>query len=193
MSVRHALLALLVDGPRYGYQLKMEFERATGQAWSLNIGQVYSTLQRLERDKLIKADGPPDHEGRQSYLLTPSGNDEVDAWLSEPLATPGTSRDDLAIKVLVSLAATQDRGIDVVAAQRLAAMGQLQALTARKVAGHNSTNADLAAQLQLDRTILMAEAQIRWLDLVEQRVEASGEQANPAEIAVPVDDLRGAQ
>src|SRR5579862_6222018 len=53
MSVRHALLALLSEGPKYGLQLREEFEANTGQVWPLNVGQVYTTLQRLERDGLV--------------------------------------------------------------------------------------------------------------------------------------------
>ena len=50
MSIRHALLALLSEGPKYGLQLRQEFEAGTGEVWPLNVGQVYTTLQRLERD-----------------------------------------------------------------------------------------------------------------------------------------------
>jgi DNA-binding PadR family transcriptional regulator len=50
VSVRHALLALLSEGPKYGLQLREEFEARTGEVWPLNVGQVYTTLQRLERD-----------------------------------------------------------------------------------------------------------------------------------------------
>ena len=57
MSVRHALLALLSEGPKYGLQLRHEFEERTGEVWPLNVGQVYTTLQRLERDGLIESDG----------------------------------------------------------------------------------------------------------------------------------------
>ena len=57
LSVRHALLGLLSEGPKYGLQLREEFEAATGEVWPLNIGQVYTTLQRLERDGLVESDG----------------------------------------------------------------------------------------------------------------------------------------
>ena len=53
MSVRHALLGLLSEGPKYGHQLRQEFETTTGDVWPLNVGQVYTTLQRLERDGLV--------------------------------------------------------------------------------------------------------------------------------------------
>ena len=47
MAVREGLLALLANGPRHGYQLKTGFESATGGMWPLNVGQVYTTLERL--------------------------------------------------------------------------------------------------------------------------------------------------
>src|SRR6202012_3215532 len=57
MSVRHALLALLSEGPKYGLQLRQEFVARTGEVWPLNVGQVYTTLQRLERDGLVESVG----------------------------------------------------------------------------------------------------------------------------------------
>ena len=56
MSVPHALLALLSEGPKYGLRLQNEFESRTGEVWPLNVGQVYTTLQRLERDGLVETD-----------------------------------------------------------------------------------------------------------------------------------------
>jgi hypothetical protein len=53
MSIRHGLLALLESGSRYGYELRASFESSTGATWPLNIGQVYTTLSRLERDGLV--------------------------------------------------------------------------------------------------------------------------------------------
>lgn len=175
MSVKHALLALLADGPRYGYELKVEFERATGHAWPLNIGQVYSTLQRLERDALIQPDGPPDEEGRQSYLLSDTGKHAVAVWLAAPLDSPAADRDELSMKVLMAVATTVGDALDVVGEQRVAAMSHLQMLTARKATLASAPDAGLAARLHLDRIILVAESQIRWLDLVEQRLEVAGE------------------
>lgn len=167
VSVKHALLALMIDGPRYGYELKTEFERVTGSGWVLNIGQVYSTLQRLERDELIEPNGEPDAEGRQSYLLTAHGRRVVQEWLAIPIAPTEADRDELSMKVLIALATAPGSALGVVREQRVAAMSHLQMLTARKTAPIH----DLAARLHLDRTIVVAEAQIRWLDIVEQRLE----------------------
>ena len=60
MSVKQALLALLEQGPMYGYQLRSEFEERTGATWPLNVGQVYTTLARLERDRLVEGTGADD-------------------------------------------------------------------------------------------------------------------------------------
>lgn len=172
MAVKDALLALLADGPRYGYQLKAQFDDATGAGWPLNIGQVYSTLQRLERDGLVEPDGTPDDEGRQPYLLTALGREALEEWIDQPIETQLAGRDEVSMKVLIAVATNVAAPLDVVRDQRVAAMGDLQALTAQKA---KAMDRDLAFRLHLDRTILLAESQIRWLDLVEQRLEASGQ------------------
>lgn len=171
MSVRDALLALLLPGPRHGYQLKAEFEAATGKGWPLNVGQVYSTLQRLERDELVVVDGPPDDEGRQAWKLTPAGIDSISAWIATPPPETATARDELSMKLLIALAVDASPALDLVNEQRTAAMGDLQALTATKT---RMANAPLADVLHLDRTILLAESQVRWLDLVEERLLDAG-------------------
>ena len=102
MSIRYALLALLSSGPKHGFQLAHDFEAGTGEMWPLNTGQVYTTLQRLERDGLVDADD--DAEGPQNvFHLTDAGRDELAEWLRTPpdLATP--PRDELVIKLLVAL------------------------------------------------------------------------------------------
>jgi DNA-binding PadR family transcriptional regulator len=72
VSVRHALLALLSEGPEYGLQLREEFEARTGEVWPLNVGQVYTTLQRLERDGLAESDDA-DSEGPQRRFRITAG------------------------------------------------------------------------------------------------------------------------
>ena len=84
MSVRHALLALLSEGPKYGLQLGQEFEAGTGEVWPLNTGQVYTTLQRLERDGLVESDDAVDEGPQKSFRITDAGRDELHAWLRTP-------------------------------------------------------------------------------------------------------------
>src|SRR5579862_1797376 len=103
MSVRHAFLALLSDGPRYGMQLKEEYEGATGDAWPLNAGQVYTTLQRLERDGLVESDDAGGDERQRDYRITAGGRAELERWLSTPSGAGSPPRDELTTKVLVAL------------------------------------------------------------------------------------------
>jgi DNA-binding PadR family transcriptional regulator len=128
MSIRHSLLALLQDQPRYGYQLRVEFENRTGATWPLNIGQVYTTLDRLERDALVAKEGD-DGEGHVVYSITPAGKDEVRNWFAAPVERNSPPRNELAIKL--ALAVTLP-GVDVQAiiqAQRVASIRALQDYT----------------------------------------------------------------
>src|SRR5580765_5274786 len=102
MSVRHALLALLSEGPKYGLQLREEFESRTGEVWPLNIGQVYTTLQRLERDGLVESDGEGERSQKR-YRITPAGSQGLSDWLRTPPDLVPPPRDELVIKVLVAL------------------------------------------------------------------------------------------
>src|SRR5438270_11068113 len=110
MSIRHALLALLNEGPKYGLQLRQEFEAGTGEVWPLNVGQVYTTLQRLERDGLVESDDPVDDGPQKHFRITAEGADELAEWLRTPPDLSSPPRDELVIKVLVAL---RLRGLDV--------------------------------------------------------------------------------
>jgi DNA-binding PadR family transcriptional regulator len=169
MSIRHGLLALLERGPRHGYQLRAEFDAATGATWPLNVGQVYTTLDRLERDGFVVQDGEPDADGRIAYRLTDAGHAEVRSWFTSPVSAKAAPRDELAIKL--ALAVTTP-GVDVVAVvqtQRSATMTALQELTRFKVKA-SEDGGDLAWSLVLDSLVFRAEAEIRWLDHCEARV-----------------------
>src|SRR5690348_14362416 len=166
MSVKHALLALLEQQPMYGYQLRVEFEQRTGTTWPLNVGQVYTTLTRLERDGLASAEGE-DAEGHVIYQITDAGRDEVAAWFTTPVARTQPPRDELAIKLALAVTVP---GVDVAAViqqQRSATMTALQDYTRlKREAGED----DLAWSLVLDSLVFAAEAEIRWLDHCEARV-----------------------
>lgn len=171
MSVKHSLLALLIDGPRYGAALRTEFEARTGNTWPLNVGQVYTTLNRLERDGLVLSSGERDAEDQTiSYSLTDAGRAEVATWWISPVDRSTTSRDQLAIKLAIAVTVP---GVDltrVVQVQRSATIARLQELTRLKRTTTGDDPHELSWLLVLDSLIFTAEAEARWLDHAEARV-----------------------
>lgn len=165
MSVRQGLLVLLSQQPMYGAQLRAEFEERTGGMWPLNIGQVYTTLGRLQRDGLVVSDGEAD-DRRIEYALTDEGRAEVDRWWSEPSPYGIDPRDELTIKLALGVTMPGVDVADVVQRQREAGLRHLRELTTEKRQGHP----DLAAELVLERRIFDAESMVRWLDHVEDRL-----------------------
>lgn len=160
MSIRHGLLALLSQGPRYGYQLRTEFESSTGATWPLNIGQVYTTLSRMERDGLV-APGEQDEQGRVVYAITTKGEAELEQWFVTPIAQADRPRDELVIKLAMAVTSPGADVARVVQTQRSATMRTLQELTVAK------RNLGVAQRLVLDSMIFRAEAEQRWLDHCE--------------------------
>jgi len=182
MSVKHGLLALLERAPMYGYQLRQEFEASTGSTWPLNVGQVYTTLSRLERDGLVEAQDSTE-ESQRVYAITDDGRVEVRSWFATPVRHESPRRDELAIKLAL---AVRTPGVDIAAviqAQRAATIRTLQEYTrAREAAGD-----DLSWLLVADSLIFTAEAEIRWLDHCETRLARAQRSAKPpAERSSPV-------
>lgn len=163
MSIKHGLLALLERGPAYGYQLRSSFEESTGSTWPLNIGQVYTTLTRLERDHLVRA-LPENQQGQRPYAITDAGRAALAVWFSTPVTSTDRPRDELAIKLALALTTP---GVDVsavVQTQRASTVRSLQEYTQLKVRGGST---DTAWLLILDSMIFRAEAEARWLDHCE--------------------------
>jgi DNA-binding PadR family transcriptional regulator len=189
MSVRQGLLALLEEQPRYGYQLRIEFESRTGATWPLNVGQVYTTLSRLERDGLVERAGD-DGEGHALYRITDAGRQDVQTWFETPVDRSAPPRDELAIKLAIAVTVP---GVDVAAIvqrQRTATVRALQDYTRLKRKGSpDASDHDLAWSLVLDSLIFAAEAEVRWLDHCESRLARSsyGRQTTsvPASAAAP--------
>ncbi len=187
MSIRHGLLALLERGPSHGYQLRAEFDSATGSTWPLSVGQVYTTLDRLQRDGLVAQDGPPDHDGRIAYRITDDGRTELRGWFGSPVSPKAAPRDELAIKLALAVTTPGVEVLTVVQTQRTATMTALQEYTRLKTRAADDAG-DLAWSLVLDSLVFRAEAEIRWLDHCEARVARAAvrrPQASPAPSAAP--------
>ena len=189
MSVRHALLALLSEGPKYGLQLREEFEARTGEVWPLNVGQVYTTLQRLERDGLVEtANGDPtpvEHDApgapQKAYRITPAGSAELDQWLRVPPDLSSPPRDELVMKVLVAITVPGTDVHEVIQAHRTYLVQLMQEWTRLK---EDSDGSDLAFSLVVDAELFRLDSVVRWLDAADGRLRrAMAEGWTPARTA----------
>jgi DNA-binding PadR family transcriptional regulator len=168
MSIRHALLALLSEGPKYGLQLRQEFEARTGEVWPLNVGQVYTTLQRLERDGLAESDGA---DGPQNvFSITPDGTEELTAWLRTPPPMTPPPRDELVIKVLVAIRVP---GVDVAELLQIHRRHLVEAMQSYTHVKGDTSADDVELGLVVDAELFRIEAAVRWLDAADARLRQS--------------------
>ena len=180
VSVPHALLALLSEGPKYGLRLQNEFESRTGEVWPLNVGQVYTTLQRLERDGLVETDGEAERSQKR-YRITSAGGHELANWLRTPPDLVPPPRDELVIKVLVALEVPGTDVHEILQVHRRRVIEIMQRYTQVKAAAGED---DLALALVADAELFRLEAIVRWLDAADVRLKQQ-----PSVAAAPVVDL----
>ena len=167
MSIRHALLALLTEDAKFGLQLRQEFEARTGEVWPLNVGQVYLTLQRLERDELVESDGGDRDGPQKKFRITAAGADELATWLRTPPDLTNPPRDELVIKVLVAMRLP---GVDV---RELLQVHRRQLVELMQRYTHIKADAapdDLSLPLVADAELFRLESIVRWIDAAEIRL-----------------------
>ncbi len=177
MSIRHALLALLSEGPKYGLQLRQEFESRTGEVWPLNVGQVYTTLQRLERDGMVESEGADDAGPQKGFRITASGAEELASWLRTPPDLSSPPRDELVMKVLI---AVHTPGVDVgevIQTHRRYLVQLMQEWTRLK---EYSADRDLAFALVVDAELFRLDSVVRWLDAADGRIKRADADKEPA-------------
>lgn len=172
MSVKHALLSLLYRHPCHGYELRERFELSLGHYWDLNPGQIYLTLERLEREDLIKhelvaQDTGPD---KKVYRLTPKGEQELQRWFTHPTDRGERLRDELYVKLLMGLLTGAVPAEQIIAAQRQGLLRELHRVTLQRA--RYSWEQDVPTLLLLDSAILHLEADLHWLSLYEARLNA---------------------
>jgi DNA-binding PadR family transcriptional regulator len=187
MSVPHALLALLSEGPKYGLRLQNEFQSRTGEVWPLNVGQVYTTLQRLERDGLAESDVEESERSQKRYRITSAGDRELADWLRTPPELVPPPRDELVIKVLVAL---QVPGIDIhemLQAHRRHTVEVMQRYTQLKASAGED---ELALVLVADAELFRLEAIVRWLDAADVRLK---QRPHPTPVLAPETQLEPTQ
>jgi DNA-binding PadR family transcriptional regulator len=181
VSIGMGLLAILAEGgPSYGLRLRNEFEARTGGIWPLNVGQVYTTLGRLERDGLV-TESAPGPEGQRIYEATEAGQACLETWFAEPTVAEQPARDEVVIKIILAAA----RGIapSVIQNERRAALQTLQGYTRLK----RDDRGDVGWLFLLESLIIQTEARVRWLDTCDARLRRMAIQEAPVEPA-PVAD-----
>jgi len=183
MSVPHALLALLSEGPKYGLQLRQEFEARTGEVWPLNVGQVYTTLQRLERAGLVESDDAGGDSPQRGFRITADGQEELAGWLRTPPDLAAPPRDELVIKVLVALRVPGTDIADVIQVHRRYLVELMQQWTRIK---EDSADRDLGLALAVDAELFRLDSVIRWLDAADGRLKREPAAAPvPAQASLP--------
>ena len=171
MSIRNSFLAILADSPAHGYALKSKFEDSTAKIWPLNVGQVYTTVGRLERDGLVEKAG--EGEGsRQLWRITAQGRATLASWYTEAISDQPPARDELALKLLLAIAADAIDVSELIRSQRAATMKKLQRYTQEK--REVDPDREFAWALVLDSLILKTEAEAKWLDHCEEALRQRG-------------------
>lgn len=184
-SVQNALLALLSQRPRHGYELRDLFEAALGGNWELNSGQIYSSLDRLARDGLvieesIEKGGGPD---KRLWAITDEGKKELTNWFDSPVPRDYRLRDEFYLKLMLALVTQPGKARQVLVVQRRELFRELHDLTARR--NLLDPHQQLARILLLDSAIMHTEAELRWLDMVEARLDDIRGQPPPIPAILP--------
>ncbi len=179
-TVRNTLLGLLAQRPRHGYELHAAFEAVVGgeQTWDVKPAQVYSTLARLEEAGLVAFDSLDQDGGpeKRIYTVTESGKSALCDWLSAPVAGEH-QRDEFYLKLMLALATGEIDPRQVMQIQRASLYKELHQLTVQRAETDPGTS--LAHILLLDHAIMHVEADLRWVEMVEARLEDMRQQPLP--------------
>ena len=174
MSVRNAILGLLAQKPRHGYELRAVFEAVVGgdANWDVKPAQIYTTLDRLEGAGLVERSsdlGEGDEPSRRVYCITPEGDQELRKWFASGVPAEHV-RDEFFVKLMVALASGEADPARLIQTQRSHLYQELHNATAQREEYDPQT--ELAQMMLIDKTIMHLEADLRWLDMIEVRLEA---------------------
>ena len=174
MSVRYAVLGLLSSKPMHGYELKTRFDRATGGFWQLNFGQIYSTLDRLEREGLVERKSEladPQSGDRKVFRITIRGRSRLDDWLVRPISQARALRDDLFVRLLFCDPKDSASLLRMVARHRDVYELEMRKLSKRKTQLEKLAIDDrFVTDLLIDAALFHAESELRWLSHVEEKL-----------------------
>jgi DNA-binding PadR family transcriptional regulator len=162
VSLKYGVLGLLTGQPLHGYEVKNRFEAMLGGTWEVNIGQIYTTLQRLERDGLVRPVGRRGDRGKQLYELSPEGREKLDQWLAEPDAGPQQLHQDIYVKLLLAARIANGDLSHLLARQKRAYLQRLRDLNRLEERARRDGRLDLARLVR--GALLHTEADLKWMD-----------------------------
>jgi DNA-binding PadR family transcriptional regulator len=174
MSVRNAILGFLAQKPRHGYELRAVFEAVVGgdDNWDVKPAQIYTTLDRLQEAGLVETTsdlGEGEEPSRRVYSITRAGDDVLREWFANGVPTEH-QRDEVFVKLMVGLASGEADPARLIQTQRAHLYQELHDVTAKR--DTYNPQSELAQILLVDKTIMHLEADLRWLDMIEVRLEA---------------------
>ncbi len=167
MTVKHALLALLSEGPKYGLQLRDEVEARSGEMLALGVSQVFTTLPQLERGRLVESDDAGADVPRKGFRITAEGERELAGWLRTPPDLASPLHDELAKKILIALWTPCTDVHEVVQVHRRFLVERMQQWTRIK---NGRTGHDLGLALAVDAKLARLDSVVRWLDTADDRI-----------------------
>jgi len=173
MSLKHVLLALLAEEPSHGYELKKRYDDTLGALWPVQQAQIYNNLRLLEKAGQITLETRVEQENlpdQKLYSVTPAGAAELAGWLDEPVPSSRQLKDDLYLKVSTLANVLQRTGQlgDLLWRQRAVYLQHLRDL--EHALADAERQADAVTASLLDGAILHAEADLTWLDRIEERL-----------------------
>jgi DNA-binding PadR family transcriptional regulator len=180
MTVKHGILGLLTLQPRYGYELRAAFLAVVGgeENWDVKPAQIYSTLARLEEAGMVKVVG-----GRKSrnpekrvFAITARGRGELGRWF-EANEPPDHQRDEIHLKMVLSLATGLVDSRKILSRERAMLYRELHKATARRL--ETDPKRELSLILLLDKSVMHLEADLRWLDMLDTRLDEIRNQPVP--------------
>jgi DNA-binding PadR family transcriptional regulator len=173
MSVRYAILGLLAQKPRHGYELRAAFAAVVGGDvnWEVKPAQIYTTLERLEEAGLVERSsdlGEGDEPSRRVYAVTRSGHAALKEWFAQGV-TPDHQRDEFFVKLMTALVSGEGKLDRIIQTQRAHLFQDLHAATTLR--DTYNPRREMAQILLLDKAVMHLEADLRWLDIAEMRLE----------------------
>jgi DNA-binding PadR family transcriptional regulator len=180
LSVRYAVLGFLIQRPRHGYELRAAFEALVGgeENWDVKPAQIYSTLSRLEKNGLVVEEAVEQDAGpeKRIYAITPDGLKTLQEWFADGTA-PDHQRDEFFIKLMVGMISGVADPYQLIQTQRTFLYRELHDVEAQR--SRSDPKKELARMLLLDKAAMYLEADLRWLDMTEGRLDEIKQQPLP--------------